>query len=163
MAVTRVVMPKLSEQMETGKIIKWLKQEGDRIQSGDILAERETDKADVEIEAFGSGVLRKNPGAGLRPEDLDEQLRRAVRHAGVLGELLGRRQQDRQLDELPQPNRGRRGAASRPPIPSRTVGPAALPLRAGMRSAVDPDVLAVHHRRRLQVEQRIDDLRDLHE
>jgi multidrug efflux pump subunit AcrA (membrane-fusion protein) len=38
MAVTRVVMPKLSEQMETGKIIKWLKQEGDRIQSGDILA-----------------------------------------------------------------------------------------------------------------------------
>ncbi len=59
MAVSRVVMPKLSEQMETGKIIKWLKQEGDRIQSGDILAEVETDKADVEMEAFGSGVLRK--------------------------------------------------------------------------------------------------------
>jgi pyruvate dehydrogenase E2 component (dihydrolipoamide acetyltransferase) len=59
MAVTRVVMPKLSEQMETGKIIKWLKQEGDRVQSGDILAEVETDKADVEMEAFGGGVLRK--------------------------------------------------------------------------------------------------------
>jgi len=59
MGVTRVVMPKLSEQMETGKIIKWLKQEGDRVQSGDILAEVETDKADVEMEAFGSGVLRK--------------------------------------------------------------------------------------------------------
>ena len=59
MAVSRVVMPKLSEQMETGKIIKWLKQEGDRVQSGDILAEVETDKADVEMEAFGSGVLRK--------------------------------------------------------------------------------------------------------
>jgi pyruvate dehydrogenase E2 component (dihydrolipoamide acetyltransferase) len=59
MAVTRVVMPKLSEQMESGKVIKWLKQEGDRIQSGDILAEVETDKADVEMEAFGSGVLRK--------------------------------------------------------------------------------------------------------
>ena len=59
MAISRVVMPKLSEQMETGKIIKWLKQEGDRIQSGDILAEVETDKADVEMEAFGSGVLRK--------------------------------------------------------------------------------------------------------
>jgi pyruvate dehydrogenase E2 component (dihydrolipoamide acetyltransferase) len=52
-------MPKLSEQMETGKIIKWLKQEGDRVQSGDILAEVETDKADVEMEAFGAGVLRK--------------------------------------------------------------------------------------------------------
>jgi pyruvate dehydrogenase E2 component (dihydrolipoamide acetyltransferase) len=59
MAVTRVVMPKLSEQMETGKIIKWLKQEGDRVQSGDILAEVETDKADVEMEAFGAGLLRK--------------------------------------------------------------------------------------------------------
>ena len=59
MAVTKVVMPRLSEQMESGKIIKWLKKEGDRVQSGDILAEVETDKADVEMEAFGSGVLRK--------------------------------------------------------------------------------------------------------
>jgi len=59
MAVTKVVMPKLSEQMDSGKIIKWLKKEGDRVQSGDILAEVETDKADVEMEAFGSGVLRK--------------------------------------------------------------------------------------------------------
>jgi pyruvate dehydrogenase E2 component (dihydrolipoamide acetyltransferase) len=59
MAVTKVVMPKLSEAMETGRIIKWLKQEGDRVQGGDILAEVETDKADVEMEAFGAGVLRK--------------------------------------------------------------------------------------------------------
>jgi pyruvate dehydrogenase E2 component (dihydrolipoamide acetyltransferase) len=58
-AITRVVMPKLSEAMETGKVIKWLKKEGDRVQGGDILAEIETDKADVEMEAFGSGVLRK--------------------------------------------------------------------------------------------------------
>ena len=59
MAVTKVVMPKLSDAMETGTIIKWLKQEGDRIQGGDIIAEIETDKADVEMEAFGAGVLRK--------------------------------------------------------------------------------------------------------
>jgi pyruvate dehydrogenase E2 component (dihydrolipoamide acetyltransferase) len=59
MAVTKVVMPKLSEQMETGKVLKWLKKEGDRVQGGDILAEVETDKADVEMEAFGAGVLRK--------------------------------------------------------------------------------------------------------
>ena len=59
MAVTKVVMPKLSEAMESGKIIKWLKKEGDRIQGGDIVAEVETDKADVEMEAFGAGVLRK--------------------------------------------------------------------------------------------------------
>ena len=59
MAITKVVTPKLSEAMESGKIIKWLKKEGDRVQAGDILAEVETDKADVEMEAFGGGVLRK--------------------------------------------------------------------------------------------------------
>jgi pyruvate dehydrogenase E2 component (dihydrolipoamide acetyltransferase) len=59
MAITKVVMPKLSEAMETGKIIKWIKKEGDAVKGGDILAEVETDKADVEMEAFGSGVLRK--------------------------------------------------------------------------------------------------------
>ena len=59
MAVTKVVMPKLSDAMESGKIIKWLKKEGDHIIGGDILAEVETDKADVEMEAFGAGVLRK--------------------------------------------------------------------------------------------------------
>jgi pyruvate dehydrogenase E2 component (dihydrolipoamide acetyltransferase) len=59
MAVTKVVMPKLSEAMETGKLLRWLKQEGDRISGGDLIAEIETDKADIELEAFGAGVLRK--------------------------------------------------------------------------------------------------------
>ncbi len=57
--ITKVMMPKLSEAMETGKVIKWLKKEGDPIKGGDVIAEIETDKANVEIEAFGSGVLRK--------------------------------------------------------------------------------------------------------
>jgi pyruvate dehydrogenase E2 component (dihydrolipoamide acetyltransferase) len=57
--ITKVLMPKLSDAMETGKVIKWLKKEGDPIKGGDVIAEIETDKANVEIEAFGSGVLRK--------------------------------------------------------------------------------------------------------
>jgi pyruvate/2-oxoglutarate dehydrogenase complex dihydrolipoamide acyltransferase (E2) component len=57
--ITKVVMPKLSDAMETGKVIKWLKKEGDVIKGGDVIAEVETDKANVELEAFGSGVLRK--------------------------------------------------------------------------------------------------------
>ncbi len=57
--ITKVVMPKLSDAMETGKVIQWVKKEGDPVKGGDILAEIETDKANVEIEAFGSGVLRK--------------------------------------------------------------------------------------------------------
>ncbi|MBI3028399.1 MAG: 2-oxo acid dehydrogenase subunit E2 [Candidatus Rokubacteria bacterium] len=59
MAITKVVMPKLSEAMESGKVIKWVKKEGDRVEGGEIIAEIETDKADIELEAFGSGVLRK--------------------------------------------------------------------------------------------------------
>jgi pyruvate dehydrogenase E2 component (dihydrolipoamide acetyltransferase) len=57
--ITKVIMPKLSEAMETGKVIKWLKKEGDAIKGGDVIAEIETDKANVEIEAFGGGLLRK--------------------------------------------------------------------------------------------------------
>jgi len=57
--ITKVIMPKLSEAMETGKVIQWLKKEGDAVKGGDVIAEIETDKANVEIEAFGSGVLRK--------------------------------------------------------------------------------------------------------
>jgi pyruvate dehydrogenase E2 component (dihydrolipoamide acetyltransferase) len=59
MAVSKVVMPKLSEAMETGKLLRWIKQEGDRVAGGEIIAEIETDKADIELEAYGSGVLRK--------------------------------------------------------------------------------------------------------
>ena len=57
--ITKVLMPKLSDAMETGKVIQWLRKEGDAIKGGDVIAEIETDKANVEIEAFGSGVLRK--------------------------------------------------------------------------------------------------------
>jgi pyruvate dehydrogenase E2 component (dihydrolipoamide acetyltransferase) len=57
--ITKVLMPKLSDAMETGKVIKWLRKEGEAIKGGDLIAEIETDKANVEIEAFGSGILRK--------------------------------------------------------------------------------------------------------
>ena len=57
--ITKVFMPKLSDAMETGKVIQWLKKEGDPVKGGDIVAEIETDKANVEIKAFGAGVLRK--------------------------------------------------------------------------------------------------------
>jgi pyruvate dehydrogenase E2 component (dihydrolipoamide acetyltransferase) len=54
---TDVLMPKLSDTMEEGKILKWLKQPGDPVKSGDVLAEVETDKANMEIEAFDEGVV----------------------------------------------------------------------------------------------------------
>jgi pyruvate dehydrogenase E2 component (dihydrolipoamide acetyltransferase) len=52
-----VTMPKLSDTMEEGKILKWVKAVGDHVQPGDVLAEVETDKADMDLEAFDEGVL----------------------------------------------------------------------------------------------------------
>ncbi|MCC6850423.1 MAG: 2-oxo acid dehydrogenase subunit E2 [Deltaproteobacteria bacterium] len=52
-----VVMPKLSDTMEEGKILRWLKRAGDGITAGEVIAEVETDKADMELEAADSGVL----------------------------------------------------------------------------------------------------------
>ncbi|MEW6268668.1 MAG: biotin/lipoyl-containing protein, partial [Thermodesulfobacteriota bacterium] len=57
--MAEVTMPKLSDTMEEGKILRWLKQAGDRVEAGDLLVEVETDKADMEVEAPASGVLRE--------------------------------------------------------------------------------------------------------
>ncbi len=52
-------MPKLSDTMTVGTLAKWLKQEGDAVKSGDMLAEIETDKATMELESFFEGILLK--------------------------------------------------------------------------------------------------------
>ena len=52
-------MPKLSDTMTVGTLVKWLKQEGDAVKSGDMLAEVETDKATMELESFFEGILLK--------------------------------------------------------------------------------------------------------
>ncbi|WP_020176311.1 pyruvate dehydrogenase complex E1 component subunit beta [Methyloferula stellata] len=54
---TNILMPALSPTMEQGKLTKWLKKEGDKVRSGDVLAEIETDKATMEVEAVDEGTL----------------------------------------------------------------------------------------------------------
>ena len=56
---TLIDMPKLSDTMTVGTLVKWLKNEGDAISSGDMIAEVETDKATMEVECFDDGVLIK--------------------------------------------------------------------------------------------------------
>jgi len=56
---TEVLMPALSPTMEKGNLAKWLKKEGDKVKSGDIIAEIETDKATMEVEAADDGTLGK--------------------------------------------------------------------------------------------------------
>ena len=56
---SRVVMPKLTDTMEEGVLLAWKKREGDPVHAGEALAEIETDKAIMDLEAFASGILRK--------------------------------------------------------------------------------------------------------
>ena len=56
---TKVIMPKLSPTMEEGQLSRWLKKEGDKVSMGEPLAEIDTDKATMEMQALGNGVLRK--------------------------------------------------------------------------------------------------------
>ena len=67
--ISKVVLAKLSPTMEEGTIVKWSKNEGDAVKVGDVLAEIETDKANMEMEAMGAGILRKIlvPAGGKAP------------------------------------------------------------------------------------------------
>src|ERR1700751_555297 len=56
---TQVLMPALSPTMTEGQIARWLKREGEAVRAGDVLAEIETDKATMEVEAIEEGVLAK--------------------------------------------------------------------------------------------------------
>src|SRR5437764_2891239 len=55
----QVLMPALSPTMEKGNLAKWIKNEGDKIKAGDVIAEIETDKATMEVEAIDDGTLGK--------------------------------------------------------------------------------------------------------
>ena len=59
MSFIPIEMPKLSDTMIEGTLLRWLKAEGDKIEIGDVLAEIETDKATMEMEAFDEGILEK--------------------------------------------------------------------------------------------------------
>ena len=52
-----IEMPKLSDTMTEGTVVRWIKKEGDEVEIGDIIAEIETDKATMEMEAFDEGIL----------------------------------------------------------------------------------------------------------
>ncbi len=98
--VTRVYMETLSPTMEEGRIVSWLKHEGDAVTDGDVLAEVETDKAIMELQARGEGVFRKAlaaEGATVEvgqligiiaspDEDISQLLQQASVAAGQSGE-----------------------------------------------------------------------------
>jgi pyruvate dehydrogenase E2 component (dihydrolipoamide acetyltransferase) len=94
---TKVTMEALSPTMEEGRLVKWLKNEGDAVVKGDVLAEVETDKAVMELTARGDGVLRARLAAegdtrpvgellaiiGAKDENIDALLKKAAPAAAV--------------------------------------------------------------------------------
>ena len=56
---TEIVMPQMGTDMTDGKLLHWLKQEGDAVAAGEAIVEIETDKVNVEVEAESAGVLRR--------------------------------------------------------------------------------------------------------
>ena len=57
---SRVVMPKLTDTMEEGVLLGWKKHEGDQVHAGEVIAEIETDKAVMDLEAFAPGVCARS-------------------------------------------------------------------------------------------------------
>ncbi|GAA0766002.1 pyruvate dehydrogenase E1 component beta subunit [Erythromicrobium ramosum] len=124
-------MPALSPTMEQGTLAKWLKQEGDRIEPGDILAEIETDKATMEFEAIDEGVLEKIlVAAGT--EDV------AV---GAVIALIAGEGDEPSAAPAPTPAEAETPAAAPASVPEQAPAPkAAAPARAP--AAADPAIPA---------------------
>src|ERR1700745_1891256 len=106
-----ILMPALSPTMEKGNLSRWLKKEGDKIKSGDVLAEIETDKATMEVEAVDEGVLAKI----LVPEGTAD-----VPVNDVIGVIAGEGEDANSVASRPFP-----GEKAQEPLPAM---PAALPV-----------------------------------
>ena len=125
---TQVLMPALSPTMTEGKLAKWLKREGDAVASGDVLAEIETDKATMEIEAVDEGVL----GKILVPEGTENV---AVNTPIAIIAEEGEDVSDVEAPAAPPPAPPSAPAADQAPPPA----PAAPPTPAAAQAAPEAD------------------------
>src|SRR5579862_8820330 len=126
----QILMPALSPTMTEGTVAKWLKKEGDKVASGDVIAEIETDKATMEVEAVDEGVL----GKIVVPEGTQN-----VKVNDVIAVLLGEGEDKSALGSgAPAPSAPKPAAPAAPapsapapaaaaPRPTNGAGPAAHP------------------------------------
>jgi len=128
-----ILMPALSPTMEEGKLSKWLKKEGDKVTSGDVLAEIETDKATMEVEAVDEGTI----GKILIPEGTD-----GVKVNSVIAVLLGDGESadsvsaSKPAAEAPKPAEEPKQEAA------AAQAPASVPAAPKAEVAADPDIPA---------------------
>jgi pyruvate dehydrogenase E2 component (dihydrolipoamide acetyltransferase) len=140
----KVMMPKGSDTMTEGKVLKWLKKEGDAISTGDTVVEIETDKVDMEVEAMGSGVLRKilvAPGKVVPVGELlavvakpDEDISALVKTDGA--SKTGVRSQE---SGVRSPGSGVRSPEPGVSAPTPTVAPGASPMPSAQHPIPSPE------------------------
>jgi len=120
---TQVLMPALSPTMEKGNLSKWLKKEGDKVRSGDVIAEIETDKATMEVEAADEGTL----GKILIPEGTND-----VAVNTPIATILGDGESAADADKAAAPAAQPKAAESAPPAAE------AAPAQAKSAPSVEP-------------------------
>src|SRR3984885_7086049 len=112
----QVLMPALSPTMEKGNLAKWLKKEGETIKSGDVIAEIETDKATMEVEATDEGTL----GKILIPEGTND-----VAVNTPIATILADGESAADLGKAAAPGKQEKAADAAPPAEAKSDAPPA--------------------------------------
>jgi pyruvate dehydrogenase E2 component (dihydrolipoamide acetyltransferase) len=128
-----IEMPKLSDTMTVGTLVKWLKKEGDAVKTGDILAEVETDKATMELESFFDGVLL----AVFIPAGSEVPIGAAVCAIGKAGEAVSA--PAAKAAPAPAAAAAAPAAAAPAPAPAPAPSPAPAPRAAPPPVPSEPD------------------------
>src|SRR5689334_9296682 len=117
-----ILMPALSPTMEKGNLAKWLKKEGETVKAGDVIAEIETDKATMEVEAVDEGTL----GRILVPEGAQD-----IAVNAPIAVLLAEGEDKSALSAAPATPPPAKPVAATPAPPSQPPAPAPTPAAAG--------------------------------
>ena len=134
-----VQMPRLSDSMETGKILRWLKKEGDQVVKGEPLVEIESDKANIEVEAYATGKLSKI----VVPEGESAPIGAVIAEIGD-GSAVATAEKapaPQGQAEAAEPKQGAKPIAAEPPKPQDTT-PAAHVAQADKAVAATPQAAA---------------------
>lgn len=120
-----IEMPKLSDTMTVGTLVKWLKKEGDAVATGDMLAEVETDKATMELECFFDGTLVKI----FADEGASVEVGEPLCAVGEPGEEVAApaKKEKPSADESPADGKSDENAEESKPAPAKETAPAAAP------------------------------------
>ena len=141
-----VIMPQMGADMTEGTLVRWLKQVGDEVSRGEILAEIETDKATVELEAYEAGVLRKH----VVPEGETVPVGQVIAILGAADEAIEDEPElkprppvaDRHSESSPAPAESRAARAPSAPVEGGRVRISPVARRIATDAGIEPSAIA---------------------